>query len=129
MSWRYLTEPDVVRINERIAAAAAADMLAAPLLLRSAVSRQWAGFGETELYPELHQKAGALFHGLVNKHAFIDGNKRTALAAAGALCRLNAGDIEASDDELVKLAVETADQQLSVESVIERFASLVLLKS
>jgi death on curing protein len=125
VSWRFLSEWDVIFINEQVTGAA--DMLAAPLLLRSAVHRQWAGFSGTELYPELHQKAGALFHGLVTNHAFIDGNKRTALAAAGALCRLNHSDIQASDDDLVTLAVETADQSLPVEVVITRFADLVVL--
>jgi hypothetical protein len=35
------------------------------------------------------QKADALFHGIATNHAFVDGNQRTALTAAIALCRLN----------------------------------------
>lgn len=124
MSWRYLSGADVVHINERITGSA--DMLTAPLLLASAVHRQWAGFGETELYPDIHQKAGALFHGLCVNHVFIDGNKRTAFMAADALCRLNGARVAADVDHVVALAVDTAGQSLPVEVVIKRFAAIVV---
>lgn len=125
MSFRYLSEADVVVINEELTATA--DMLAAPLLLRSAVARQWAGFGDTELYPELHQKAGALFHGLCSNHAFVDGNKRTAFVAAEVLCVLNGARIVVTEGDAVDLAVSTAAETLPVEVVIKRFAAIVVI--
>lgn len=124
MSWRYLSEADVVHINERVTRAA--DLLTAPLLLRLPVHRQWAGFGDTELYPEVHQKAAALFHGLCSNHGFIDGNKRTAFEAADSLCRLNGARVVAAAEQVVALAVDTASQQLSVEDVIDCFAAIVI---
>ena len=124
MNWRYLSEPDVAHVNERVTGSPA--LLVEPLLLRSAVGRQWAGSGDHELYPTLVGKAGALLHGVATNHAFIDGNKRTATVAAIALCRLNGGDVKATQDEIVSLAVDTVDQPLTVEQVIERLRGLVI---
>jgi death-on-curing family protein len=48
-------------------------------LLESAVGRPFqSAFGE-DAYPDIHQKAAALFHSLVANHPFSDGNKRTAV--------------------------------------------------
>jgi death on curing protein len=124
VSWRYLSEEDIIHINERVTQAA--DMLTQPLLLRSAVHRQWAGYGDDELYPSVQEKAGALFHGLCSNHAFMDGNKRTAFEAADAFCRFNGAKIVASTEQIVALGVDTAAESLTVEVVIARFASLVV---
>ena len=47
--------------------------------VESAVARKDASFGGVDLYPDIYQKAGALFHSLTGNHAFHNGNKRTAL--------------------------------------------------
>lgn len=57
--------------------------------VESAVGRVSAGTASGELFPTLHEKAGALLHALVQNHGFIDGNKRTALASAAAMLYLN----------------------------------------
>jgi death-on-curing protein len=51
-------------------------------MLHSAVARPFATFGGQELYPTDFEKAAALFHSLIKSHPFMDGTKRTALAAA-----------------------------------------------
>lgn len=124
MSWRYVIEAEVARFNERVTDSP--DLLAEPLRLRSAVSRQWAGYVDQEVYSTLPAKTGALFHGLVSNHAFVDGNKRTAVYAAIIFCRLNGGRVRATQDEIVDLAVETAAAPLTVKQVIERFAHFVV---
>jgi len=49
--------------------------------LEAAVLRpQSSAFGE-DAYPTIHEKAAALLHSLARNHPFVDGNKRTALAA------------------------------------------------
>jgi death-on-curing protein len=50
-------------------------------MLHSAVARPFATFDGKELYPSVFEKAGALFHSLIKSHPFMDGTKRTALAA------------------------------------------------
>ena len=62
-------------------------------MLQSAVARPTASvFGE-DAYPTLEDKAAALLHSLARNHAFVDGNKRTAWAAAWAFLRLNGIDL------------------------------------
>jgi death-on-curing protein len=51
-------------------------------MLHSAVARPFATFGGQELYSTDFEKAAALFHSLIKSHPFMDGTKRTALAAA-----------------------------------------------
>lgn len=50
-------------------------------LLHSAVARPFATFDGQDLYTDLFEKAAALFHSLIKNHPFMDGTKRTALAA------------------------------------------------
>lgn len=52
-------------------------------LLESAVMRPKATFGGEELYSDVFSKAAALMHSLIRNHPFVDGNKRTGIAAAG----------------------------------------------
>lgn len=51
-------------------------------LLVSATERPKASFGGTELYPTLFPKAAAYLESLARYHVFVDGNKRTSIAAS-----------------------------------------------
>ncbi len=53
-------------------------------MLESAVYRPQTGY-----YDDLSEMAAALLHSLLMNHAFVDGNKRTAVAAADVFLRLN----------------------------------------
>ena len=44
-----------------------------------AIARPYHTFAGENLYPTLHEKAGALLSGVANAHGFSDGNKRTAV--------------------------------------------------
>jgi death-on-curing protein len=68
-------------------------------------------FGE-DLYPTPQLKAAAIFQGLINDHAFVDGNKRTASMAAMTLL-IATGYLQARPSSLQvrlvgELAIETA---------------------
>lgn len=63
--------------------------------LRSAIGRL-----ETGYYADVIEEAAALFESLSQNHPFLDGNKRTAITAAGVFllmngCRLQFDDLEA----------------------------------
>lgn len=45
-------------------------------LLESALAAPFQTYGGYELFPTIYHKAARLGYGLVNNHAFIDGNKR-----------------------------------------------------
>jgi death-on-curing protein len=82
-------------------------------LLESAIAMPRASFGGDELHASLHEKGAAYLFHLVKNHPFIDGNKRVGLAACLVFLRLNAVEIEATDDELVELVYGVAEGRLS----------------
>jgi death-on-curing protein len=92
-------------------------------LLESALARPQASvFGE-DAYPGTHQKAAALLHSLARNYAFVDGNKRTALAAAIAFLGINGIRLTLSNDEAYDLVIGVAtgalDDAPSIAAVLE----------
>jgi death on curing protein len=60
------------------------------------------------LYPDLFSKAAALFESLVSNHPFLDGNKRTAITAAGLFLRLNGARLSTTQSELERFTLRAA---------------------
>lgn len=58
-------------------------------LLDAAVARPRTTVFGLDAYPDLFTKAAALLHSLARNHALIDGNKRTAWAAAWTFLYIN----------------------------------------
>jgi death on curing protein len=77
--------------------------------LSSAVGMPSATFGGTFLHPTLAEMAAAYLFHVSEAHAFVDGNKRAALAATLAFLSLNGQEIVAEPDDLydVCLGVKT----------------------
>ncbi len=48
-------------------------------LLESAVNAPFQTFGGQDLFPSIYEKAARLLYGIANNHAFVEGNKRTAV--------------------------------------------------
>jgi death-on-curing protein len=69
-------------------------------LPKSAVARPWATFGGRDLYPDLFSKAAARMDSLIHNHPFVDGNKRTGIAAAALFLRQNGHRLTATNEEL-----------------------------
>jgi len=86
-------------------------------LLDSALARPQATFGGEELYPSLWNKAAALMHSLVKNHPFVDGNKRTALTAAGLFLGLNGYALAASNEEVLDFTQRAAVSEIDLESM------------
>ena len=85
--------------------------------LESALARPQMTFGGEDLYPELADKAAALWHSLVMNHPFIDGNKRIGAMAAELFLGLNGIDLTATDDELVEITLATAKGDMNAEAL------------
>ncbi|MGA7672355.1 MAG: type II toxin-antitoxin system death-on-curing family toxin [Nitrolancea sp.] len=79
--------------------------------LLAATERPHAGTAESEFYPSLHDKAAVLMESIVRNHAFIDGNKRTGLTAAGMLLALNGWEIRVSQREAFTFTMRIAYDQ------------------
>lgn len=108
---RYLTAEEVIHISE---VEVGPDLLADFGLVDAAVQRPMqSAFGQ-DAYPSIHEKAAALFHSLVKNHAFIDGNKRTAVVALGVFLRLNGWKLAAEQGQIVDLTVGVADGTIDV---------------
>jgi death-on-curing protein len=86
-------------------------------LLLSALGRSQAVFEGQDLYPDIFSKAAALMDSKIRNHPFIDGNKRTGLAAAGLFLMHNGFRFSASNSELEILAGKVARSEIMVEEI------------
>lgn len=110
----YLTANEVLAFNEHFVGPTALRDFG---LLDSALMRpQATTFGE-DAFPSIHEKAAALLHGLARNHPFLDGNKRTALAATVVFYLVNGYDLAADQGDLVALMVDVAEGQLDVPAI------------
>ena len=76
--------------------------------------------GGEDAYPDLHTKAAVMFHSLARNHAFLDGNKRAAVAATALFYLLNGYDMEAEAENVVAVAIDTAEGLLTVADIAGR---------
>ena len=83
-------------------------------LLESAVFRPQSSFDQHELYPSFFEKAAALFHSLINNHAFVDGNKRTGTASLLIFLEINRYRLYCDQDALVKFVLDVIEKKLSI---------------
>lgn len=90
-------------------------------LLESAVARPQSTFGGEDLYPDLFSKAAALMDSLVRNHPFIDGNKRTGIAAAALFLRQNNRHLTATSTELEEFTLHVAKSRLTITEIAEWF--------
>jgi len=86
-------------------------------LLEAAVMRPQQSAGGEEAYPDIHTKAAALMHSLARNHAFVDGNKRTALLAVVSFYALNAWVLAIDETEAVGLTLDVARGNIDVERI------------
>lgn len=118
----YLTVDDVLTIHTRDVGP---DLLGDFGLLESAVLRPQTTIGGYDAYPDVHAKAAALLHSLARNHAFFDGNKRIAVAAAAVFYMLNGYRLVVDAGELVALAIDTAEGIADVQSIAGRLKNWV----
>jgi death-on-curing protein len=86
-------------------------------LLQSAAARPRAMFGGKSLYRDIFRKAASLFESLARNHPFIDGNKRTAIAATGVFLAMNGYRLEVSQEELERFTLSMSTGDGSVDDV------------
>jgi len=76
------------------------------------------GFGDREFYPDIFEKAAVLLESLIQNHAFVEGNKRTAVAAAGALLEATGWQLSYNPDEVVEFALAVANHRINLTGII-----------
>ena len=106
---KYLSPQQVLFIQARLISETGGETGLRDLgLLESAVARPLATFDGKDLYPDLYEKVAVLLDSLVNNHAFLDGNKRTGITAAGLFLRINGYRITCSQSELESVTLQVA---------------------
>jgi death on curing protein len=94
-------------------------------LLASAVFAPQSSFGGKSPYVDLIDVAAAYLFYLGRNHPFLDGNKRTAMAAAVVFLRLNGFDPAADGDDWERLVLDVASGKIDREQTIRRLRKLV----
>jgi death-on-curing protein len=94
-------------------------------LLSSAVAAPQASFGGQSPYADLTEVAAAYLFYLCRNHAFNDGNKRAAMAAAIVFLRLNNVEPAADSDAWEALVLDVASSTLDREQTTDRVRRLL----
>ena len=81
-------------------------------LLESALVRPQTGY-----YDTLSMQAAALLQSLCQNHCFVDGNKRTDIAAAALFLRINGYQLTAANPDLEKTTLEVARSEHTLEEI------------
>ncbi len=90
-------------------------------LLESAVARPQTTFGGVFAYHDEYTMAAVYAHGIIKNHPFIDGNKRTGMAAALIFLDINGFEASLSNDDVFDLGIALATSKISYEMVAEIF--------
>ena len=74
-------------------------------------------FDGEDLYRDLASKAAGLMESLVANHPFVDGNKRTAVAAALTFLDMNGIEVDADENEFYDLVIGVAEGRVSKAAI------------
>jgi death-on-curing protein len=94
-------------------------------LLASAVFAPRSSFGGKSPYSDIIEVAAAYLFYLCGNHPFVDGNKRTAMAAAIVFLRLNGIETKPDSDDWEKLVLDVAASRIDRAETTARLRKLV----
>jgi death-on-curing protein len=94
-------------------------------LLTSAIFAPQSSFGGKSPYIDLIDIAAAYSFYLCRNHPFLDGNKRTAMAAAIVFLRLNGFNPAADSEKWEGLVLDVASSKIDREQTTRRLRKLV----
>ena len=86
-------------------------------MLLSALGRPQATFDGNDLYPDLFSKAASLMDSLIRDHPFMDGNKRTGIAAAALFMQLNGYSLVVANEEMARFTLDCAQSKVTLEEI------------
>ncbi|MGC4025121.1 MAG: type II toxin-antitoxin system death-on-curing family toxin [Mesorhizobium sp.] len=120
MSWEFLTRRAVEAFHaEQLRRHGGAQGLRDENALESALARpeQKAYYGD----PTIHELAAAYVFGIARNHAFVDGNKRTAIVAAATFLVLNGHELTANDGALYEFTMAIAAGEIDEDGATAFF--------
>ena len=86
-------------------------------LLQSAIGNVMATFDGAFLHQSLFEMAAAYLFHICRNHPFVDGNKRTAVAAALIFLEMNGVEIDAGEKDFYDLAIGVAEGKVTKAAV------------
>jgi len=104
----YLTVDEVLEFHTMILELGGASGVRSEHLLASAVFQPQQGYGSTEFYPTVAEKAAAYAFFLIANHPFVDGNKRTALLAMTTFLDVNGHALVEDEDAIATMFEDVA---------------------
>lgn len=96
-------------------------------LLEFALNMPMAIFGQYYLHDNLFKMADAYLFHLIKNHAFVDGNKRTAIVVCLTVLKANDVKFKATQDQIFDLAIGVATSTIpkeEIESILKSFTKL-----
>lgn len=116
---RYLTLGEVLDLHARVLAQTGGGQgLRSLPALEASVAQPRHTFGGADLYPDLAEKAAMLGFGLIQGHAFVDGNKRVGHAAMEAFLLLNGWEFVAPVDDAERMILAVAGSVASYPDLL-----------
>ncbi len=120
---RWVSKPSVLAMHqEQLAEHGGSGGIRDESLLDSALAKPKKVFTYSES-PDLFPLAASYAFGIARNHAFINGNKRTALVVSHTFLRLNGWEIEASREETYLTFLRLAEGSLSEEELTAWFSA------
>lgn len=86
-------------------------------LLEAAVNAPNQTFDSAEFYATIEEKAARLGCGLIQNHAFVDGNKRIGTAAMLLMLKANEIQIKYSEDDLFNIIMKVAEAEAGYDEL------------
>lgn len=90
-------------------------------LLSSAIYVPQAMFEKRYLHNTIPEMAAAYAYHICENHAFIDGNKRVALASALVFLDINGFDFECSEDDIYEIMMKVASGRMNKTELTDTF--------
>lgn len=90
-------------------------------LLDSAIHMPESGIGGQYFHSDIFQMAAAYAYHIIKGHPFVDGNKRTGMAAALVFLKINNVSIELTNFQIVSIGEEIASSKISKKEVAKIF--------
>jgi death on curing protein len=118
----FLTLDEVLQLHaSRIERYGGSDGVRDIGILESALATPQSGFGGQYFHPDAPQMAAAYLYHIVCNHPFVDGNKRTGLAAAIVFLEMNGINLIADEDAEIELTLSVAEGKATKDQVAEYF--------
>lgn len=123
----FLTVDEVIELHEdQLATYGGSSGIRDLSLVQSAVAVPQASFGGEHLHTDIFAMAAAYAFHLAENQPFIDGNKRTGLAAAYAFLGLNGYRLQETGERLYRAMIAVAAHELDKTGLAEVFREMAV---